>query len=124
MSLVNFVCVAAGGALGALLRFIVALLLAAPFPWATVLVNISGCIVMGTLSAVFAERWPESTHLRLFLTVGCLGGFTTFSSFAADLGRLTGEGNAGGALLYATLSLALSLGGFFAAQHGMRWVLS
>lgn len=116
--------IALGGALGSLLRYLLAVFLNSAFPYGTLTVNILGCILMGVLSAYFAQRWPEHLPWRLFLTVGCLGGFTTFSSFAADIGRLSEQGEFGLSTLYGLSTLALSLGGFFVAQFFTRWALS
>jgi len=116
--------VALGGALGSLLRYLVALSLLASFPLGTLTVNVAGCTLMGVLSTFFAHRWPEFQELRLFLTVGFLGGFTTFSSFALDIGQLSEQGQYGAAFFYAFGSITLSLLGFFLAQIFMKMMLA
>jgi CrcB protein len=54
------------------------------FPIGTLLVNLIGCLLIGAISQVFESRAESSESLRLFLVVGILGGFTTFSSFGND----------------------------------------
>lgn len=79
----NLLAVAGGGAIGALLRFGVAAGLArAAFPWATLIVNVSGSLAFGLLAVWLSERLPLAAELRAFLLVGVLGAFTTFSAFS------------------------------------------
>ena len=80
-----FLLVAAGGAAGSVLRYAVALILAgATFPYATLLVNVVGCFLIG-MALPSAERTPLLSHdLRLLVVVGFLGGFTTFSAFGHE----------------------------------------
>lgn len=97
--------VALGGALGAMLRF----LLVAAFgaPWAVMAVNVAGSFAIGLLTMLLAER-PGAQAL---LMTGLLGGFTTFSAFSLDTLKLWQAGAGGAALLYAGGSVALSLAG-------------
>ena len=86
---------AAGGVLGALGRLAVGL--AVPprpgsWPWATLTVNLTGCLLIGVLLTVLASRAPEHPWLRPFLATGVLGGYTTFSTFAVDLVQLAESG--------------------------------
>jgi CrcB protein len=96
---------ALGGALGALARWAVAEALPhSPdaWPWATFLVNITGCLIIGVFLAVLLARFPHSPWLRPFLAVGVLGGYTTYSTFAVDVVHLTEAGHpalAGGYVL-------------------------
>jgi CrcB protein len=80
-----------GGALGALARWSVTAA-ARGGPWATLLVNLTGCLLIGGLLAVALARFPTSTWVRPFFAVGILGGYTTYSTFALDVVRLTGSG--------------------------------
>lgn len=57
----------------------------AQFPWGTLTVNVLGSLIMGALLGWFAKTGTGGENLRLFLTVGILGGFTTFSAFSAEL---------------------------------------
>lgn len=99
--------VAAGGAVGSLGRWGVGLL-ATGAVWPTLLVNVTGALTMGLLVAWLAagERHPL---VRPAVSVGLLGGWTTYSSFALDAHGLAGDG-LGGLLGYLALTLGLGLG--------------
>ena len=88
--------IALGGALGATLRYLVGLgleqRLGSGFPFGTLTVNLVGCLLIGLLAALFVDATEGREQLRLFLIVGCLGGFTTFSSFGLDTLRLLQDG--------------------------------
>ncbi|WP_312885443.1 fluoride efflux transporter CrcB [Streptomyces physcomitrii] len=84
--------VAVGGAAGASARYGAALLWPtgpAGFPWTTLLVNVTGCALMGILMALITEVRSVHPLVRPCLGTGVLGGFTTFSTYAADIQRLT-----------------------------------
>jgi CrcB protein len=123
----NYLIVFLGGGVGAALRhgFNVgfARWLGTAFPYATLWENVSGSLVMGLLVATFAFKSEIPQHLRLFLTTGILGGYTTFSTFSLDTAVLYERGEFGLATLYVLLSVALSIGGLFAGMAVMRaWV--
>ena len=100
-----YLLAALGGALGALARWGIAEGLPASrpgWPWATLLVNLTGCLLLGALFAVLAVRLPDATWPRPFLGVGVLGGYTTYSAFAVEVVRLAEAGavlTAGGYVL-------------------------
>jgi len=108
--------VAAGGALGSLARFAVAEGLPRSqtgFPWATFLVNVTGCFLLGLLMVLVLEVWPPYRLVRPFLGVGVLGGYTTFSAYALEARDLmasgqvvTALGYVGGSLLAGLLAVA------------------
>jgi CrcB protein len=101
--------VMAGGAIGAGARFLVGRALAsAAFPYATLAVNVAGGLLMGLLAGAVA-RGTAGEGLRLFLGVGVLGGFTTFSAFSLDAVALFQRGAMTAALLYVLLSVAGSI---------------
>lgn len=82
---------AAGGVLGAEGRYAVGLAVphaARQFPWSTVAINASGCLLIGALMAVLLELTSPHRLMRPFLGVGVLGGYTTYSTFAVDVERL------------------------------------
>ena len=112
MSPVSLLLVALGSAAGGVLRFAVGTALAprAPlaFPTATLLVNVAGSLLLGLLVRDAAPG-AEPTALRLALTVGLCGGFTTFSTFGLETLRLVQAGAPARAALYVALSIGLSL---------------
>lgn len=105
--------IAAGGALGAVMRHgagVAALrLFGADFPWATMGVNIIGSFAMGVLIATFSHLWQPGADLKAFLTVGVLGGFTTFSAFSLDAVLLWERGQVLHASFYVGASVILSI---------------
>ncbi|MDX3109739.1 fluoride efflux transporter CrcB [Nonomuraea angiospora] len=104
--------IAAGGALGALARFgLQAALPAGPadFPWATFLINVSGCLLIGVLMVVITEVRPAHRLVRPFLGVGVLGGFTTFSTYAVDIQRAVEAGAPLTGLVYLAATLVAAL---------------
>ncbi|MGB0314593.1 MAG: fluoride efflux transporter CrcB [Parvibaculales bacterium] len=105
--------VALGGALGAVGRYLVGLSLktASGFPWATMSVNILGSLLMGLVIGWLSRQNGGSDALRLFVAVGILGGFTTFSTFSMDLFTLLERRDIAATMLYLGGSL---LGGLLA----------
>ena len=113
-----YLLAALGGALGALARWGVATALphsAGGWPWATLLVNLTGCLVFGALIAVLTTRSPEPPWARPFLAVGVLGGYTTYSAFAVEVVGLV---EAGAPVLAAGYVLVSLLGGVLAVAAG------
>ncbi len=113
-----FLLVGLGGALGAMARFgltsFISRLWPASFPLATLLINVFGSLLMGIFVGVMARLmpgWQEQT--RLFVAVGVLGGFTTFSSFSLDAVTLLERGELLWAGSYVLLSVALCLVGLY-----------
>ena len=108
----SLLLVAAGSAVGGALRFAIGTALAprAPlaFPTATLLVNVAGSLLLGVLLRDVPAS-GEASALRLALTVGLCGGFTTFSTFGYETVRLVQGGAAARAALYVALSVGLSL---------------
>ena len=112
-----YLLAAVGGALGALARWAVAEILPSPggWPWATLLVNLTGCLLFGVLIALLAARSPEPPWVRPFLAVGVLGGYTTCSAFAVEVVGLTEAGHPVPAIGYVVVSV---LGGVLAVAAG------
>ncbi|RBY88588.1 fluoride efflux transporter CrcB [Blastococcus sp. TF02A-26] len=114
-----YLLAAVGGALGALARWGVATALpssSADWPVATLLVNLSGCLLLGVLLGTLEARSPAARWPRLLLGTGVLGGFTTYSTFAVDVVRLSDAGSAGTAAAYVVASV---VGGVLAAGTGL-----
>lgn len=112
-----YVLAAVGGALGALARWGVAEAVppASGWPWATLLVNLTGCLLLGALVAVLAARFPDAGWPRPLLAVGVLGGYTTYSAFALEVVRLAEDGAVLTAVAYVLVSVA---GGVAAVAAG------
>jgi CrcB protein len=113
-----------GGGIGAALRHGVNLgsarLLGTAFPYHTLIINVTGSLVMGLIAGYFALKGDSSQSWRLFLTTGILGGYTTFSAFSLDAALLYERGELGLAALYVGASVALSIGGLFAGLALVR----
>jgi fluoride exporter len=105
---INYLMVLIGGAMGAVCRYAVSIqmkrILSSEFPLATFLINLTGSFLLGMLLASNA-----GSVMRLLLGTGFLGGFTTFSTFQVENVALMRKGSVGTMLLYATLSVGLSV---------------
>jgi len=113
---VTWIAVAVGGALGSLARHWVNLEIAhrleRSVPYATLVVNAVGCVVIGALAGrIAAGRLHLSPAMRTFVFVGILGGFTTFSSFGLDTFTLGHGGNHEAAVWNIVGHVALGVGG-------------
>ena len=107
-----------GGGTGSVLRFLISMLwshlalhpryASIVFPWPTLIVNVLGCFLIGVLYQ-YAERWGWPIDVRLMLTVGLCGGFTTFSTFTYEGVALLNEGYYAMYMLYLVLSIVLGL---------------
>ncbi len=114
-----FLLVGAGGALGAMSRYGIGVLIGkfwnSHFPIATILVNVFGSLLMGLLIGLLAYYTPQwQGQARLFMAVGVLGGFTTFSAFSLEIITLVERGQAVLALVYILISVILSVMAVFA----------
>jgi fluoride exporter len=120
--------VALGGAIGAVARHVFAAQVTRfageGFPWGILTVNVLGSFVMGVLAEGFALRWNAPLEARAFLTVGILGGFTTFSSFSLDAMLLMERGQWVAAALYMIGSVVLAVGGLFCGLVLVRQLMS
>jgi CrcB protein len=111
--------VAAGGAIGATLRWAIVRwsghVLGLAFPYGTLIVNVLGSLVMGVAAVAMMERFPGSWgRLSPFLMTGVLGGFTTFSAFSLDALFLIERGRNLAAAAYIGGSVGLSIAGLWA----------
>ncbi|NNM98219.1 MAG: fluoride efflux transporter CrcB [Candidatus Eremiobacteraeota bacterium] len=128
MGLKAILAVALGGGLGSALRYIVNFLVVARFgpgfPLGTLLINMTGSLLIGVVAELAAtSSLGMSPLLRLFLAVGVLGGYTTFSTFALDTVTLVGDRALGIATMYALGSVALGVLAAFAGQVLVRFAI-
>jgi fluoride exporter len=123
MPVTILVAVALGGAIGSLARYFVASAVqspAMPFPWGIFVVNVSGGFLMGIIVELSALKLNISPELRAFLTVGVLGGYTTFSTFSLDSALLIERGAWISAAAYMAGSAILSVLALFAGLWIVR----
>lgn len=111
--------VAVGGLLGAPARYGVGQLLPTRthgFPWSTLVVNVSGALLLGILVVLLLERFPPNRYARAFVGTGFLGAYTTFSTYMVESVLLAKNGHLGRATAYLLGSLVV---GLFAAWLGI-----
>jgi CrcB protein len=120
----GYLIVFLGGGLGAALRHGINMLsartLGTEFPYGTLIINVTGSLVMGLIAGYLAFKGDASQHWRLFLMTGILGGYTTFSAFSLDAALLYERGATGLAAIYVLASVILSIGGLFAGLAMVR----
>lgn len=110
----NILLVALGGAAGSVARYLLSKAIqdtaATAFPWGTMAVNVAGCLLIGLLYGLAAGDGTRlGADLKLMLTVGCCGGFTTFSTFANESLTLAKSGDALLSAAYIGSSVALGI---------------
>jgi fluoride exporter len=120
-----YLFIAFGGAAGSVLRYVLGRAIqgtsASGFPIGTMIVNISGCFLIGILLRQFLNM-EVSGELRALLVVGFCGGFTTFSTFSGETVGLIEGGEYGRAATYVVLSVTLCLAATFAGIASMRLI--
>jgi fluoride exporter len=113
-----------GGGLGAALRHGVNVVFArwfgTDFPYYTLFANVSGSLAMGLLVGYFALRGEASQHVRLFLTTGLLGGYTTFSAFSLETVLLWERGQPLTAAGYVVASVIAAIAGLVLGISAFR----
>lgn len=111
--LIVFLGAGVGGALRHGVNVAAARLLGYGFPFGTFVVNVLGSFAMGLLAGLFVYRAGIPQHMRLFLTTGILGGFTTFSTFSLDAALLIERHSWGVAAGYVVGSVAAAIAALF-----------
>ena len=118
--MLKIIAVAVGGSIGATARYLVSVWAAerfgADFPYGTLIVNVVGCFIIGIFMTVTTERFIVNPYWRLLITVGFVGGLTTFSSFSYETFRVLEDSNMIMALYNIGLNLLL---GFVATWIGI-----
>ncbi|MEQ5774830.1 MULTISPECIES: fluoride efflux transporter CrcB [unclassified Thalassospira] len=119
-----FACVALGGALGAMSRYVVSgwfnAALGHGFPWGTFAVNIIGSFIMGLVIELGALKFSIGPEIRAVVITGFLGAFTTFSTFSLDVATLYERGSFALAALYVTVSVFVGISALFGAMALVR----
>lgn len=120
-SFINFLIVGAGSCLGGMARYAISLLQAhspaQSFPKATLATNLAGCLIIGLVYGIIQRGAPLNDGLKLFLTIGFCGGFTTYSTFINENFRLLSEGQI---IPFLTYTIASLVGGFILLWVGYR----
>jgi fluoride exporter len=110
--------VALGGALGASSRYVLDHLIEqrsfSIFPWATFTINVTGCLLIGVISASLVDRHHLPAWIRVGLVMGVIGGYTTFSTFAQEALTLFDAHDAAVALAYTIGSVAIGIAAVYA----------
>jgi fluoride exporter len=129
--MLNYFWIGLGGALGSVARYwasgVAARWFGETFPWGTLIVNVSGSMLIGFFAAATGTegRWIVSPASRQFIMLGVLGGYTTFSSFSLQTLNLAREGDYFRAGANTLLSVILCLGGVWIghalAMHLGNW---
>ena len=104
-----------GGFIGSALRYWMSVMvyrsLGQDFPYGTLLVNLVGCLLIGLMMSLFEHRFVVSPNVRILLSIGVLGGFTTFSSFSYETISLVREGSYYLGMINVFLNVSLCLAG-------------
>ena len=120
--MLKVIIVGFGGFFGSIFRYLIYLLsnnlIGYSFPLGTILVYIIGCFLIGLTYQIFSDMISLSDNLKLFMTIGFLGGFTTFSAFSLDVFLLYQSNSKLVAIIYIFITLVLSL----LAMLGGMWI--
>jgi len=124
LNLQLILAVALGGAIGSVARYLggigVGKIFNLDFPWGTLIINIAGSFLIGVFVESFALRWNLPQAMRVFLTVGICGGFTTFSTFSLESYLLIDRGELGAAVAYIAASVVVSILALFGGLQLVR----
>ncbi len=119
-----FISIFIGGGIGALTRYVlieqINKSLMSSFPYGTLTVNVIGAFLIGLVWNYFAAKINISDNLKVFITIGFLGSFTTFSSFNVDIFELMQNDNILISIIYIIGTFALTVGAFFLGMSLLR----
>ncbi|MCM1290628.1 MAG: CrcB family protein [Prevotella sp.] len=120
----EIICVGAGSCVGGICRYLLSnaiqLFRLSVFPWGTFAVNVLGCLIIGIIYGLLDKGVNMSSALKLFLTVGFCGGFTTFSTFINE-NYLLFSGNSGWTVpIYLALSVILGFSALYMGYYITR----
>ena len=119
-----FISIFLGGGSGALARFILVnqinMLVPSQIAYGTISVNIIGALLIGMIYYLILSKLNINENIKVFITVGFLGGFTTFSSFNLEFFKLLESGNFMNALIYAVLTFAGTILSFYFGFNLMK----
>jgi fluoride exporter len=121
--LTPYAAISAGGLLGANARYLAGQWAArwpGPFPWGTLLINVTGSLVLGFFLTLVTERFIGRAVTRLFVATGFLGAYTTFSTFGVETITLAQHHLYGDAIAYVATSLVLGLAAVVAGAAAAR----
>jgi CrcB protein len=123
---VRLLFVFVGGAVGSSVRYLIATWMAGrfgpAFPWATLTINVVGSFLIGLIATLADEVGSIGPDGRVFLVVGVLGGFTTFSSFSLETMRLAEQNEVTRAAWNVLVSVGVALGAAFLGIASGRWL--
>ena len=123
----QYLAIAAGAALGANARYLLAIYVAqrlgGDFPYGTFIINISGSVVIGFFLTLVLDRFPIDMIWRLFFVTGFLGGYTTFSSYSYEGLALILRGEVARALAYLLGSVGVGVLGAFLGAICAQWLV-
>ena len=113
-----------GGFLGTITRYLLSVLINkysfTSFPLGTLMINLLGCLMIGLISGYFSERLNDQSQVYFFLTIGCLGGFTTFSAVALESQIFIQNGEILKLLMYLTFQTVIGVGLCLLGYHMMK----
>ena len=125
--MLRFFIIGLGGAIGTILRYVMGGLdyrfSNGAFPVSTLVVNVTGSLAIGFLWGI-VDRFEISPNIRLFVFIGILGGYTTFSTFSLETFNLMRDGEYRIALANAALSVVLSIGAVFAGYIASKALMN
>lgn len=124
----KYICIGCGGFIGAILRYLIKGIKISGYheniPLNTLLINVSGAFIMALILTAALELWALNSDIRLGITTGFLGAFTTFSTLCKEIAGLLYQGDYFSAISYLTLSTVLGLGAAYLGIAAAREICS